>query len=137
MQTNGTKNFSHFGKNTKKVIPRKILLLLRKISSGRNHPISILPGITRFSIQMVSTYYLFFCLFSLSVLSQSIVPGLAVHPILCLLRNPRAICLAVTNISSCRVKYTTCWWEIRQQWISFGSVFLLVNHEISEESHAS
>ena len=78
----------------------------------------------------------FLFVFTLSPVSKYCPPGLAVHPILCLLQNPRAICWAVTNISSCRVN-TTCWWEIRQQWISFGSVFLLVNHEISKESHAS
>ena len=39
IQTNGTENFGRFGKNGKKVIPRKILLFLRKISTGMNRSI--------------------------------------------------------------------------------------------------
>ena len=56
-QTNCTKNFSRFGKNGKKVIPRKVFLFFRKISTGMNCSIWILPGITGFSIQMVSAPY--------------------------------------------------------------------------------
>ena len=54
IQTNGTENFGRFGKNGKKVIPRKVLLFFRKISTGMNQSIWILPGIFGFSIQMVS-----------------------------------------------------------------------------------
>ena len=36
------------------VIPRKVLLFFRKISTGVNHSIRILPGIFGFSMQMVS-----------------------------------------------------------------------------------
>ena len=43
-----------FGKNGKKVIPRKVLPFFRKISNGMNRSIWILPGISGFSIQMVS-----------------------------------------------------------------------------------
>ena len=127
-----------FGKNAKKVIPRKILLLLRKISTRRNRPISNYSPWNHQVFHTNGKYLLpfFLFIFTLSPVSKYCPPGLAVHPILCLIQNPGAICWAVTNISSCRVN-TTCWWEIRQQWISFGSVFLLVNHEISEESHAS
>ena len=39
IQTNGTENFGRFGKNGKKVIPRKVLLFFRKISTGMNHSI--------------------------------------------------------------------------------------------------
>ena len=56
IQTNGTENFGRFGKNGKKVIPRKILLFLRKISTGMNRSIWILPGISEFSIQMTSAH---------------------------------------------------------------------------------
>ena len=41
-------------KSWKKGIPRKVLLFWRKISAGMNRFIWILPGITGFSIQMVS-----------------------------------------------------------------------------------
>ena len=41
-------------KSGKKVIPRKVLLFCRKISTRMNRSIWILPGITGFSIQMVS-----------------------------------------------------------------------------------
>ena len=54
IQTNGTENFGRFGKNGKKVIPRKVLLFFWKISTGMNRPIWILLGIWGFSIQMVS-----------------------------------------------------------------------------------
>ena len=54
IQTNGTENFCLFGKNGKKVIPQKALLFFRKISTGINRSIWILPGISEFSIQMVS-----------------------------------------------------------------------------------
>ena len=56
IQTNGTENFSRFGKKGKKVIPRKVLLFLRIISTRMNRSIWILPGISGFSIQMVSTH---------------------------------------------------------------------------------
>ena len=39
IQTNGTENFGRFGKNGKKVIPRKVLLFFRKISTGMNRSI--------------------------------------------------------------------------------------------------
>ena len=38
-ETNGTENFGRFGKNGKKVIPRKVLLFFRKISTGMNRSI--------------------------------------------------------------------------------------------------
>ena len=50
----GAENLGRFGKNGKKVIPWKVLLFLRKISTGMNPSIWILPGISGFSIQMVS-----------------------------------------------------------------------------------
>ena len=56
IQANGTENFGRYGKNGKKVIPRKILLFLRKISTGMNRSIWILPGISEFSIQMTSAH---------------------------------------------------------------------------------
>ena len=56
-QTNCSKNFSRFSKNGKKVIARKVFLSFRKISTGMNCSISILPGITGISIQMVSAPY--------------------------------------------------------------------------------
>ena len=56
-QTNCTKNFSRFSKNGKKVIARKVFLSFRKISTGMNCSISILPEITGISIQMVSAPY--------------------------------------------------------------------------------
>ena len=56
-QTNGTKNFCRFGKNGKKVIPPKVLLFFRKFSTGINRSIWIIPGITGFSIRMVSAQY--------------------------------------------------------------------------------
>ena len=52
--TNGTENFGRFGDNGKKVIPRKVLLFFRKKSTRVNRSLWILPGISRFSIQMVS-----------------------------------------------------------------------------------
>ena len=55
IQTNGTENFGRFGENGK-VIRRKVLLFLRKISTGMNRSIWILPGISGFSIQMVSAH---------------------------------------------------------------------------------
>ena len=36
IQTNGTENFGRFGKNGKKVIPRKVFTFFRKISTGMN-----------------------------------------------------------------------------------------------------
>ena len=36
IQTNGTENFGRFGKNGKKVVPRKVLLFLRKSSTEMN-----------------------------------------------------------------------------------------------------
>ena len=54
IQTSGTTNFSRFSKNGKKVIPRKVLPFFRKISTGMNNSIWILPGISWFSIKMVS-----------------------------------------------------------------------------------
>ena len=59
IQTNGTENFGHFGKNRKKVIPQKVLLIFHKISTGMNRSIWILPRIPGFSIQMVSVQTLF------------------------------------------------------------------------------
>ena len=56
-QTNCTENLSRFSKNGKKVIARKIFLSFRKISTGINCSIWILPGITGISIQMVSAPY--------------------------------------------------------------------------------
>ena len=53
-QTNGTKYFGRIGKNGKKVISRKILIFCRKFSTEITRSIWILPGITGFSIQMVS-----------------------------------------------------------------------------------
>ena len=43
--------------SVKTVIPRKVLLFFRKISTGMNRSIWILPGISGFTIQMVSTPY--------------------------------------------------------------------------------
>ena len=54
IQTNGTENFGRFGKNRKKVKPRKVLLSFWKISTGMKRSIWILHGISGFSIQMVS-----------------------------------------------------------------------------------
>ena len=48
IQTNGTENFGRFGKNGKKVIPRKVFTFFRKISTGMNCSIWILPGISGF-----------------------------------------------------------------------------------------
>ena len=48
--TNGTELFGNSGKSEKKEIPRKVLPFLRKLS------ISIHPGISENSIQMVSTH---------------------------------------------------------------------------------
>ena len=39
IQTNGTENLCRFGKSGKKVIPRKVLLSFRKISTGMNRSI--------------------------------------------------------------------------------------------------
>ena len=41
------------GKNGKNVIPRNVVLVFRKISTGMNRSIWTLPGISEFSIQMV------------------------------------------------------------------------------------
>ena len=42
----GTENFSRFGKNEKMVVPNKVLLFSRKMSTGMNRSIWILsPGI--------------------------------------------------------------------------------------------
>ena len=51
---NGTENFGRFGKNEEKVVPLKVLLFYRKISTGMNRSIWILPGNSGCSIQMVS-----------------------------------------------------------------------------------
>ena len=48
------RKFGSFGKNGKKVIPRKVFLFFRIISTRMNGSIWILPGIFGFSIQMVS-----------------------------------------------------------------------------------
>ena len=54
IQTKGTENFARFGKNGKKVIPSKgITIFSRK---RMNRSIWILPGISGFSIQMVSAH---------------------------------------------------------------------------------
>ena len=55
IQRNGTENFGRFGKKGKKVIPRKVLLFFRKISTGMSRSIWILPRIFGFSIQMYAT----------------------------------------------------------------------------------
>ena len=54
IQTNGTEKFGRFGKNGKSILPRKVLPFSRKISTGMNRSIWILPVISGFSIQMVS-----------------------------------------------------------------------------------
>ena len=54
IQTNGTENFGRFGKNGRKLIPRKVLLFFRKISTRMNRSIWILPEMSGFSTQMLS-----------------------------------------------------------------------------------
>ena len=79
IQTTGTENFGRFGKNRKKVIPQKVLLIFHKISTRMNSSIRILPGIPRFSIPMVSAQTLLFISIVLTVTNINFLLTISTH----------------------------------------------------------